>query len=124
MGRGCHCYETLQNLLIGVLRSVVETLNLGEPATVELCHKFMTYLLGLVIRFPAGLAREEILMALLTVVSRIGSMSEHHIDKLVPYLMSTISSFPKSDPALPLAMDLVNLILSRKSDLKKPSSLI
>lgn len=76
----------------------------------------MTYLLNFVIRFPAGLASEETLMALLTVVSRIGRMLERHIDKLVPYLMSTISSLPKGDPALPLAMELVKFILSRYSE--------
>lgn len=106
-GRGCHCYETLQNLLCGLLRSVVQTLKPGDAATIDLCHKFMDCLISLVTHFPAGLAREEALMAASTVAFQIGWELERHVNKLVPYLMTAICSFHKDDPGLPLAVTLV-----------------
>ena len=58
---GCRCHEAVQKLLCGVLRNVVGILKLGETSSKQLCHKFMTYLLSLLKKFPTGLARQDML---------------------------------------------------------------
>ena len=107
---GCHCYESVQKILCGVLRSVMGLLRLGETTTNQLCHKFMKYLLDLLTQFRSGLAREEALMAASTVASLLSWELKQHLETLVPYLTSAITTFPKNDPGLPLAVDLTGTI--------------
>lgn len=107
---GCRCHEAVQKLLCGVLRRVLRILKLGETTSNQLCHKFMTYLLSLLNKFPNGLARAEALMSLSTVSLLLGWELKHHLDFLVPYLTSAINKTAKNDPALSLVVDLIGTL--------------
>lgn len=107
---GCQCHEAVQKLICGVLRNVVETLKLGKASSNQFCHKFMTYLLNLLTKFPAGMAREAALLAALRIAPMLDWELKHHADSLVSYLALATSSSAKGDPALPLAVDLVGTL--------------
>lgn len=107
---GCRCHEAVQKLLCGVLRRVLRILKLGETTSNQLCHKFMTYLLSLLNKFPNGLARAEALMSLSTVSLLLGWELKHHLDFLVPYLTSAINKTAKKDPVLSLVVDLIGTL--------------
>ncbi|KAI9551522.1 hypothetical protein GHT06_021855 [Daphnia sinensis] len=107
---GCQCHEAVQKLICGVLRSVVEILELGKATSKQLCHKFMTYLLSLLTKFPFGMAREEALLALSTTAQMLDWELKQHADSLVSYLTLAISSIPKNDPALSLVVDAVGTL--------------
>ncbi len=107
---GCHCHESVQKILCGVLRSIMGILKLGETTTNQLGHKFMGYILNLLIQFPSGVAREEALLAASTVASLLKWELKHHLETLVPYLTTAITTFLKNDPALALVVDLVGTI--------------
>lgn len=107
---GCRCHEAVQKLLCGVLRNVVGILKLGETTTKQLCHKFMTYLLSLLKKFPTGLARAEAIMSVSTVASLLDWELKHHLDALIPYLISAINSTAKKDPVLSLVVDLIGTL--------------
>ena len=107
---GCRCHEAVQKLLCGVLRNVVGILKLGETSSKQLCHKFMTYLLSLLKKFPTGLARTEALMSLSTVAFLLDWELKHHLDLLVPFLITAIKSTSKKDPVLSLVVDLIGTL--------------
>lgn len=95
----------------------MQTLKEGETATKELCHKYMNCILKLVTQFPTGFAREEALKSASSVAILMGCELDRHLEKLIPYLTSSISSFSKEDPALPLAIHLVgNLFRALKAE--------
>lgn len=90
---------------------------MGETATNELCHKFMSCILSLVTLYPTGVAREEALKSASTIAILLDLELDQHLRKLLPYLTSSISSLSNDDPVLPLAIKLVgNLFLALKSN--------
>ncbi|XP_057379448.1 importin subunit beta-like [Daphnia carinata] len=107
---GCQCHEAVQKLICGVLRSVVEILELGKATSKQLCHKFMTHLLSLLTKFPFGMAREAALLAVLTIAPMLDWELNRHANSLVSYLTLAISSIPKNDPALSLVVDAVGTL--------------
>ncbi|XP_045033598.1 importin subunit beta-like isoform X1 [Daphnia magna] len=107
---GCQCHEAVQKLICVVLRNVVEILELGKATSKQLCHKFMTYLLSLLTKFPFGMAREEALLAVSTIAPMLDWELKLHADSLVSYLTLAISSIPKNDPALALVVDAIGTL--------------